>query len=91
MTFAPAWLYLVVSGIIDVAWALSMKKTHGFDNPLWSVVLLALLGAFAYLLMEALHDLPVDTAYAVWAGMVQPERCGHRVLRRIAGLKLSSG
>ena len=69
MTPTLAWIYLVASGIIDVAWALSMKKAEGFANPAWSLVSLLLLGAFVYLLTKALHVLPVGTAYAVWTGI----------------------
>jgi len=69
MTIGQGWVYLVVSGLIDVAWALSMKKANGFANPGWSVVSLVLLAAFVYLLTRALTVLPVGTAYAVWTGI----------------------
>ena len=69
MTTTQGWIYLVLSGIIDVAWALSMKKSNGFSEPLWSAVSLALLGAFVILLTKALQVLPVGTAYAVWTGI----------------------
>ena len=69
MTMAQGWIYLIVSGVIDVAWALSMKKANGFANPAWSVVSLFLLAAFVYLLTRALTVLPLGTAYAVWTGI----------------------
>jgi quaternary ammonium compound-resistance protein SugE len=69
MTKAQAWLYLIASGLIDVAWALSMKKARGFSDPGWSLVSLLLLAAFVYLLTKALQVLPVGTAYAVWTGI----------------------
>lgn len=69
MTTAQGWLYLIVSGLVDIAWALSMKKADGFANPGWSLVSLVLLAAFVYLLTRALTVLPVGTAYAVWTGI----------------------
>lgn len=69
MTPTLAWLYLIASGLIDVAWALSMKKAEGFANPVWSLVSLLLLGVFVFLLTKALHVLPVGTAYAAWTGI----------------------
>jgi quaternary ammonium compound-resistance protein SugE len=69
MTPSLAWVYLVASGLIDVAWALSMKKAEGFANPLWSAISLLLLAMFVYLLTKALQILPVGTAYAVWTGI----------------------
>ena len=64
-----AWIYLAVSGIVDVAWALAMKKADGFANPMWSAVSLVLLALFVYLLTKALQVLPVGAAYAVWTGI----------------------
>lgn len=69
MTVTQGWIYLVISGVIDVAWALAMKKADGFSNPGWSAVSLGLLAAFVYLLTKALQILPVGTAYAVWTGI----------------------
>ena len=69
MTPTLAWAALVASGLVDVAWALAMKKADGFANPLWSAISLVLLAIFVYLLTKALQVLPVGTAYAVWTGI----------------------
>lgn len=64
-----AWVLLVVSGLLDVAWAISMKYAEGYTRPGWTLVSLVLLGAFIYLLGRTLEVLPVGTAYAVWTGI----------------------
>jgi len=64
-----AWTLLVISGLLDVAWALSMKQAQGYTRPGWSVLSLVLLGLFVYLLGLTLRVLPVGTAYAVWTGI----------------------
>jgi len=69
MSTSWGWIYLVASGVIDVAWALTMKKAQGFANPAWTAASLILLAAFVYLLTKALQVLPVGTAYAVWTGI----------------------
>lgn len=69
MSHGMAWIYLVASGLLDVVWALSMKKADGFRHPEWTAVSLLLLVAFVYLLTRALAVLPVGTAYAVWTGI----------------------
>ena len=69
MTNELAWTYLIISGAVDVAWALSMKKADGFGNWPWTAVSIALLAVFVYLLTKALQVLPVGTAYAVWTGI----------------------
>lgn len=69
MRQTTAWLLLIASGLVDVAWALSMKKSDGFASPGWSIVSLILLAIFVTLLTKALQVLPVGTAYAVWTGI----------------------
>ncbi|HEY8506717.1 MAG TPA: multidrug efflux SMR transporter [Steroidobacteraceae bacterium] len=64
-----AWILLVISGLLDVAWALSMKQAQGYTRPGWSLLSLVLLGLFVYLLGLTLRVLPVGTAYAVWTGI----------------------
>lgn len=64
-----AWLYLTISGLLEIAWALGIKKTEGFTR-LWpSVYTLATMGVGFYLLAKAVRTLPIGTAYAVWVGI----------------------
>ena len=69
MTTGWAWFALIASGIVDVAWAFSMKKADGFRDLPWALVSLALLVVFVALLIKALEVLPLGTAYAVWTGI----------------------
>lgn len=64
-----AWTMLVVAGLLEIGFALSLKATNGFTRPL-PTALFALFGAGSfYLLTQALRTLPVGTAYAVWTGI----------------------
>ena len=69
MSTSLAWLALIAAGLLDVAWAVSMKYTQGYTRVGWSLVSLVLLGAFAFLFGRALQSLSVGTAYAVWTGI----------------------
>ena len=69
MSQSLAWVLLIVSGLLDVAWAISMKYSEGYTRPGWSLLSLALLAAFIYLLGRTLEVLPVGTAYAIWTGI----------------------
>jgi len=69
MSPAAAWAALVAAGVLDVLWAVSMKYADGYTRLGWSVVSLALLAAFVFLLGRSLQVLPVGTAYAVWTGI----------------------
>jgi quaternary ammonium compound-resistance protein SugE len=64
-----AWAALLLAGALDVAWALTMKLAAGYTRPGWSLVSLACLGGFVWLLGKVLVVLPLGTAYAVWTGL----------------------
>ena len=69
MSAGTAWIMLIAAGLIDVAWALSVKLSSGYTRPGWTAVSLIALGAFVWLLGRALTALPVGVAYAVWTGI----------------------
>jgi quaternary ammonium compound-resistance protein SugE len=69
MSQGLAWLLLLLSGLFDIAWAVSMKYAQGYTRPGWTVLSLVLLAGFVLLLGRALRVLPVGTAYAVWTGI----------------------
>ena len=64
-----AWVYLVIAGLFEVAWAIGLKYTEGFTR-LWPSVatIAAMLVSFGFL-SQSLKTLPVGTAYAVWTGI----------------------
>jgi quaternary ammonium compound-resistance protein SugE len=64
-----AWTMLIAAGLIDVAWALSMKLSQGYTKPGWTAASIVALIAFVWLLGRALTALPVGSAYAVWTGI----------------------
>lgn len=63
------WFLLFCAGLLEVAWAIGLKYTHGFTR-LWPSVGTAgaMLGSVV-LLGLAMKHLPVGTAYAVWTGI----------------------
>ncbi|QBS36907.1 quaternary ammonium compound efflux SMR transporter SugE [Thermaerobacter sp. FW80] len=64
-----AWTFLVIAGLLEVVWAVSMKLSEGFTR-LWpSVTTVAFMIASFLCLALALRELPVGTAYAVWTGI----------------------
>src|SRR6185295_2024390 len=66
---AMSWIYLVVAGLFEVAWAIGLKYTDGFSR-LWpSLGTLASMVVSFLLLAEALKTIPVGTGYAVWTGI----------------------
>ena len=69
MADPKAWLILLVAGLLEVVWALSMKASAGFTKLPWTVLTLATAWLSFWLLGLAMRSLPVGTAYAVWTGV----------------------
>lgn len=64
-----AWVLLVVAGLLEAGFAVSLKASEGFSRVVPTVLFIAFaIGSFA-LLNLALRSLPVGTAYAVWTGI----------------------
>ncbi|WP_029252113.1 DMT family transporter [Paraoerskovia marina] len=64
-----AWIVLVLSGLLETGWALSLKASDGLSR-LWPTVgFVVMLAASMAGLSYALKTLPVGTAYAVWVGI----------------------
>ena len=63
------WIYLLIAGLLEVAWATGLKSSEGFAR-LWPSVftVVTALGSF-WLLALAMRQLPLGTAYAVWTGI----------------------
>lgn len=64
-----AWVFLLLAGCVEVAWALSIEPTRGFTRPLPTLLCAALGAGAVYLLTFALRTLPIGTAYAVFTGI----------------------
>jgi quaternary ammonium compound-resistance protein SugE len=64
-----AWVYLVVAGFLEVAWAYAMKQSEGFTR-LWPAVITicAMVGSIG-LLALAMRAIPLSTAYPIWTGI----------------------
>jgi quaternary ammonium compound-resistance protein SugE len=64
-----AWIYLVIAGILEVAWAYSMKLSEGFSRPWPTALTLVLMIASFGLLSISMRSLPLGTAYTIWTGI----------------------
>jgi quaternary ammonium compound-resistance protein SugE len=63
------WVYLVIAGLLEVAWAVGLKYTAGFTRLMPSLWTLAAMLGSVGLLGLALRALPLGTAYAIWTGI----------------------
>lgn len=64
-----AWTFLLIAGLLEIAWAIGLKYTDGWSR-LWpSLFTGAAMVASMIFLARALKFIPVGTAYAVWTGI----------------------
>ncbi|TDQ52328.1 DMT family transporter [Actinorugispora endophytica] len=64
-----AWLFLVLSGLLETVWATALASSRGFTR-LWPTVVfvVALVLSMGGLAL-ALRSIPIGTGYAVWVGI----------------------
>lgn len=63
------WVYLVIAGLLEVAWSTSMKYSEGFTRLGPSVATIVGMAASFGLLSLAMRTLPLGTAYGIWTGI----------------------
>ncbi|QHA90677.1 multidrug efflux SMR transporter [Bacillus sp. N1-1] len=64
-----AWIYLVIGGLMEVLWAIGLKYSDGFTNPIISLLTILGIVTSFYFFARALKYLPVGTAYAIFTGL----------------------
>ena len=63
------WVYLLLAGLFEIGFALGLKYSEGFTR-LWpSVGTVVAAGISLWLLTQAMKQIPIGTAYAVWTGI----------------------
>lgn len=64
-----AWVVLMISGVLEAGWAISLKLSDGFSK-LWPSVSFLVLATVSFAgLAWAMRELPAGPAYAVWTGI----------------------
>jgi quaternary ammonium compound-resistance protein SugE len=64
-----AWALLGIAGILEIAFAYSMKSSEGFTRLIPALFTVATGVSSVVLLSLSLRTLPVGTGYAVWTGI----------------------
>ncbi|MCA1326679.1 DMT family transporter [Herbaspirillum sp. alder98] len=64
-----AWIMLLVAGILEIAWAYSMKLSDGFSKTTPTIITLVTMIASFGLLSAAMRTIPLGTAYTIWTGI----------------------
>ena len=65
-----AWTLLCIAGILEIAFAFSMKASQGFTKVLPALFTVGSGLTSVFLLSLSMRSLPIGTGYAVWTGIV---------------------
>lgn len=63
------WYILIFAGLFEIGWTIGLEYFDGLSKPIPTVGTVIALIISMVLLAQAVEDLPVGTAYAVWTGI----------------------
>lgn len=64
-----SWYILILAGLFEIAWAIGLEYSDGLSKPVPTLGTAVALVVSMVLLAQAIKDLPIGTAYAVWTGI----------------------
>ncbi|MDO4631811.1 MAG: multidrug efflux SMR transporter [Corynebacterium sp.] len=68
-TTARSWTALLIAGIFEIGYALSVNGSQGFTNLTWSIIAIIFFLGTLFFLSVALKHIDVGIGYAMWAGI----------------------
>ena len=63
------WIYILIAGFLEIAWAIGLKYSDGFTRPLATAITVVLMILSFVFLAQGVRTIPVGTGYAVWTGI----------------------
>lgn len=64
-----AWVYLLIAGFLEVAWAYGLQESEGFTRLVPSLITVGLLAISFFCFAKAMKRVEIGTAYAVFTGI----------------------
>jgi len=64
-----SWTYLLVAGVFEIVWTVSMKYSDGMSRLIPTVLMYGAGFTSFWFLSAAVEHIPIGTAYAVWTGI----------------------
>jgi quaternary ammonium compound-resistance protein SugE len=64
-----SWYILILAGLFEIGWAIGLEYSDGLSKPVPTLGTVVALVISMVLLAQAVKDLPIGTAYAVWTGI----------------------
>ena len=64
-----SWFFLFLAGFFEICFTVSLKFSQGFTRLIPSVITAVFIIASFFCVSQAMKEIPIGTAYAVWAGI----------------------
>lgn len=64
-----SWNILILAALFEIGWAIGLEYSDGLSKPVPTIGTAIALIISMVLLAQAVKDLPIGTAYAVWTGI----------------------
>ena len=64
-----AWIFLFLAGFFEICFTIALKFSQGFTRLIPSLFAAIFIVLSFFSVAQAMKDIPVGTAYAVWAGI----------------------
>ncbi|GAB5379138.1 MAG: quaternary ammonium compound efflux SMR transporter SugE [Aliiglaciecola sp.] len=61
-----SWFYLVLAGIFEAGWLISIVKSESFSKPQFIVIAVLSMALSLTLFSISLDEIPITVAYLVW-------------------------
>jgi len=63
-------MYILIGGILEILWVISMKYSEGFTDLPWTAVTFIFLAFSLAMVLKAIGTgMPIGVAYSVWVGI----------------------
>ncbi len=82
------WIYLIIAGLLEIGFALSLKLLNKHKGLLWAIIFLVCTFGSFYFSYKSLSNIPIGTAYAVWTGIevIGTVLCGVLIFKKLVTL-----
>ena len=69
MRVSMPWVFLLLAGLFEIFFTITLKFTEGFTRLIPSIVTVIFIALSFFCVSQAMRVIPIGTAYAVWAGI----------------------
>lgn len=64
-----AWIFLLLAGFFEICFTIALKYSEGFSKLIPSIITVTFIVLSFFSVSQAMKEIPIGTAYAVWAGI----------------------